>query len=221
MVTEEPDNADPTSPQEGEVGAYAQFTQQQLRWWAIRIAIAGGLLILLLWAVAGGLNLFDEEAENGLANLVAVWLLTFGSLAFLIGVVLQLASLRVAKLRSDDGLVKSLEFGGGDLGGIVKTIGDVLKSAKVPVAAMFVGAVLMVMGGLIAFESLEHGGEADHPEEAILDEGRFEEERLELNRELERTSRILSEICNVVERSDRDFPRDLPRFGELLREACG
>lgn len=212
-MTEPPEEA-----ADEDTGAYAQFTNNELKSWALRLGFIGAGLILALWITAILMNLLDSDAGHGLANLTAVWLLTVGSVAFLLGVLLQLASLRVAKLRG--AALKAAEVDAAadsGLGAIAKALADILKSAKVPVAAMLLGAILMITGGIVAIESLDDVGEAEFHE--IEMDAEFEERERELFGELQGFERMIGELCRRLETSDV-APRRLGEFGDLLLELC-
>lgn len=210
---------DPTEDTPAEdTGAYAQFSSRELRSWAIRLGIIGAVLILALWITAIAMNLLDGEAGHSLANLVAVWLLTVGSVVLLLGVFLQLASLRVAKLRGETLKAAELESAADSgLSAIAKALADILKSAKVPVAAMLLGAILMVTGGIVAMDS-DEGGEAEFREMEL--QHLLEEREGEMFGELQGFERLIGEICQRLEATDV-APRRLGDFGELLIELCG
>ena len=187
-------------------GAYAQFKNHELKSWAVRLAVVATIVVAALWIVAAIMGLLDSDAANGLANLTAIWLLTVGGIALLLGVFLQLASLRVAKLRDVEMQLEAVP----DVSGIAKALGDVLKSAKVPVAAMLLGAILMISGGVIAIESLDTGS-VERVEEAA------ERDR---DREVAGFDRLIRELCRRLEATDLQ-PRRLGELGDLLLDLCG
>lgn len=219
-MTTPPEEAGQGEDDAEDTGAYAQFTNVELKSWALRLGFIGIALILALWITAIAMNLLDSEAGHGLANLTAVWLLTVGTVAVLLGVFLQLASLRVAKLRGE--ALKAAEVQAATdsgLGAIAKALADILKSARVPVAAMLVGAILMVTGGIVAIESVDDDIGEDEFAEMEL-QHLLEQRERELFGELRGFEELMGEICRRLESSDV-APRRLGDFGELLLEMCG
>lgn len=188
-------------PDPSEVGAFAQFSPQHLGFWSVGFLLLGVVLAFVLWLTADGMNLLTSKSEDGLANLVALWLLTFGSFAFLLGVVLQLAALRVAKIRpgaqdlSPTFGIRGVDLGGGTLKSVsdlAETAGELLKSMKVPVAAMFVGTVLIVMGGVIANTSLEDAS----TDQSVTEVCQSVDDLTELPESFEGLKDALTEVCN-------------------------